>query len=139
MRLTLVAMAAAVRASTSVAVAYSDLAGKRVLVTGSSGGIGAGIAKLLGRHGARLMLHYNTREDGALATAEAIRAEGGNVDGILACDFRSRQAISEMWKLVDERWDAVDVLVNNGQSFRPHYCYPNYAERGVWPLLTTTL
>ena len=134
MRGTRALLAAALARSSA---AYGDLAGKRVLVTGSSGGIGAGIAKQLATHGARLMLHYHTRESGALATAEAIRKAGGEVDGILRCDFRSRevswgeatgrrrrrwppfpasqnsQAIASMWDLVDDRWDGCDVLVNN--------------------------
>lgn len=38
-----------------------SLQGKKALVTGSSGGIGAGIAKALAREGADVLVHYNTR------------------------------------------------------------------------------
>ena len=40
--------------------ALSDLVGQRILVTGSSGGIGAGIARVLGRAGARVLVVRNT-------------------------------------------------------------------------------
>ena len=88
------------------------LAGKRVLVTGASGGLGAAIAKKLGSLDARVIVHYNTRHEGALATAAAI---GGACDGIVQCDFRDRDAIDAMWADVDAIWPdrALDVLVNN--------------------------
>ena len=93
------------------------LAGKRVLVTGASGGLGAAIAKKLGSLDARVIVHYNTRHEGALATAAAINAHPGDgaCDGIVQCDFRDRGAIDAMWADVDAAWPdrALDVLVNN--------------------------
>ena len=91
-----------------------QLAGKRALVTGSSGGIGAAIAKRLASEGAEVMVHYNTRRDGAMATHKSIVAAGGTCSGILKCDFRSPSAISKMFSLVDEIWqDGLDILINN--------------------------
>ena len=57
------------------AAAYS-LQGKCALVTGSSGGIGRGIAKRLAQEGAHIYVHYHTRRDGALETRDYIRAMG---------------------------------------------------------------
>ena len=51
--------------------AYS-LQGKRAIVTGSSGGIGRGIALELTRQGCQVLVHYNTRVDGARETANLI-------------------------------------------------------------------
>jgi glucose 1-dehydrogenase len=91
-----------------------QLAGKRALVTGSCGGIGAAIAKRLASEGAEVMIHYNTRRDGAIATQESIVNAGGTCSGILKCDFRSPSAISKMFSLVDEIWeDGLDILINN--------------------------
>jgi glucose 1-dehydrogenase len=91
-----------------------QLAGKRALVTGSSGGIGAAIAKRLASEGAEVMVHYNTRRDGAIATHKSIVDAGGSCSGILKCDFRSPSAISKMFSLVDEIWeDGLDILINN--------------------------
>jgi glucose 1-dehydrogenase len=96
------------------AVEALQLAGKRALVTGSSGGIGAAIAKRLASEGAEVMVHYNTRQDGAIATQKSIVDAGGTCSGILKCDFRSPTAISKMFSLVDEIWgNGLDILVNN--------------------------
>jgi glucose 1-dehydrogenase len=88
--------------------------GKKALVTGSSGGIGAAIAKELGKKGCRVMVHYNTRHDGAKSTKEAIIDNGGVCDGIIHCDFRDHKNISHMMNIVDREWDGeIDILINN--------------------------
>eukprot|EP00977_Amphora_coffeiformis_P017897 scaffold6007_cov183-Amphora_coffeaeformis.AAC.21 len=94
--------------------AYS-LEGKRALVTGSSGGIGAGIAKELAKHGAHVLVHYHTRHEGAIATQSAIEREGGICVGIVQCDFRSPQAMDQLFdNVVDKVWpEGLDILVNN--------------------------
>jgi glucose 1-dehydrogenase len=97
----------------SSALSY-NFAQKRALVTGSSGGIGAGIAKALAQKGARVLVHYNSRHEGALKTKEAIEENGGICDGILQCDFRKPKNVREMFEIVDGVWDGgIDILVNN--------------------------
>jgi 3-oxoacyl-[acyl-carrier protein] reductase len=51
-----------------IRVSYSDLAGRRALVTGAAGGIGLGIAEALLEQGANVALHYRTGQ----AKAEAL-------------------------------------------------------------------
>ena len=68
---------------------------KRTLVTGASGGIGAGIAKTLAQKGARVLVHYNTRRDGAEATAHETllvreAAAAAVVHAAVVCCRRSR-------------------------------------------------
>ena len=91
------------------AAVYS-LHGKCALVTGSSGGIGRGIAKRLAQEGAHVYVHYNTRRDGALETRDSIRAEGGVCLGIVKCDFREDANIH---KLFEKLTAPINVLVNN--------------------------
>lgn len=91
--------------------ALMSLTGKRALVSGSSGGIGAAIAKRLAQEGAHVLVHYHTRRDGAIATKNEI---GGMCSGILQCDFRSPKAITQMMERVDDVWpEGFDVLINN--------------------------
>ena len=55
---------------------------KRVLVTGSSRGIGKAIALFLGRDGFHVTVHCRTRLEDAEAVAETIRSSGGDADTI---------------------------------------------------------
>lgn len=91
-----------------------SFANKKALVTGSSGGIGSAIAKELAKKGARVMIHYNTRYDGAKATQQEICDKGGICDGLIQCDFRNPSNINHMMDIIDEKWDGeIDILVNN--------------------------
>jgi len=93
------------------ASAYS-LQGKRTLVTGSSGGIGRGIAKRLASEGAHIYVHYNTRHEGALETRDAIREAGGVCLGVVKCDFREDANIRQLFEKLSTA-NPIDVLVNN--------------------------
>jgi len=53
-------------------------AGRRALVTGASGALGAAIARRLARDGAHVLLHANSRPDEVERLADAIRADGGS-------------------------------------------------------------
>ena len=84
-----------------------------VLVTGSSRGIGFGIAQAFAKEGHTVIL--NGREDAeCLANAaEALRSTyGGNVMGICA-DLSDYQAAKEMFAKIDEVYGHVEILVNN--------------------------
>jgi 3-oxoacyl-[acyl-carrier protein] reductase len=88
------------------------LAGRVVLVTGSSRGIGAEIAAKAGAQGATVAVHYNTAQDGADKTANRIREAGGTAE--VFCADVSVGAQAE--KLVDEvhaKFGRLDGLVNN--------------------------
>ncbi|PWC45682.1 SDR family NAD(P)-dependent oxidoreductase [Azospirillum sp. TSO22-1] len=89
-----------------------DLRGKRVLVTGSSRGIGAAVAAAFAGLGARVALHASaSRAAGERLVAE-LSAGGADVR-LLAGDFRRP---SEVAAVVDGAVDALgglDVLVNN--------------------------
>src|SRR5690242_15925516 len=54
-----------------------DLKGRRILVTGSSTGIGAAVAQAYAQAGAEVTVHYNQSRAQAEAVVASIRAAGG--------------------------------------------------------------
>ncbi len=88
-----------------------QLAGKRALVTGSSSGIGRGIAQVLAREGAVVIVHGRNRER-AGATAEAIRSAGGTAH-IAIGDLASDEGAAAVAKAALEQAGGIDILVNN--------------------------
>ena len=87
------------------------LAGRRVLVTGGSGGIGRGICEVMAREGARVAFTYHGNADAAEATLAAVRGHG---DGLaIQADLRERDAATRIAAQVDAAWGGLDALVNN--------------------------
>ena len=91
---------------------FDELKGKAVLVTGSSTGIGAAVAKGFGRLGAEVVVHYNRSAAEAEAVAGTIRAAGGKaavVQGDVSDSAVARRVVDE----AAERCGGLDILINN--------------------------
>ncbi len=87
------------------------LTGKIALVTGSSRGIGAGVAQALAAEGCDVML--NGRDEKALGdVAAAIRGKGRRA-GIAATDLREKDAAGKLIEQVKRELGGLDILVNN--------------------------
>jgi len=98
-------------------VAIEKLAGKHVVVTGASRGIGAATARALGQAGAALTLI--ARDSDRLGeVVGAILADGGNV-AAAACDVSDYQAVSQRLEKARTRFGPIDVLVNNAGVIEP--------------------
>lgn len=89
----------------------SDLGGRIALVTGSTSGIGRGIALRLAALGARVMVH-GLDEDGARETTARIAAAGGEADWRLG-NLEDPRACRDAIDATVERFGALDILVNN--------------------------
>lgn len=88
------------------------LEGQAALVTGASSGIGAAIARAMGRAGASVAVNYASSDDAAREVVKAIEDEGGRALAARADVSREEQVI-EMFGSVCEEFGTVDILVNN--------------------------
>lgn len=98
------------------------LEGKIALVTGSSNGIGAGIAKGFAAEGAEVIINYYSDIEGAKRTADFIR-EQSKEPLILQADVSSLKDVDRMFKEIKKKYTHLDILVNNAgvTSVRTHF------------------
>ncbi|WP_192900403.1 SDR family NAD(P)-dependent oxidoreductase [Roseitalea porphyridii] len=89
-----------------------DLSGRTAIVTGASGGIGAGIARRFAEAGANVAVHYRTNEAAADALVGAIREAGGEALAVGA-DLTAEADCAELLSRVATVFGGVDIVVNN--------------------------
>ena len=89
-----------------------DLKDKVVLVTGSSTGIGAAVARGFGRNGAKVAVHYHSSRAEAEKVVADIKLHGGTA-ALFGADARSAQEVENLVGAVSRYWGRLDVLVNN--------------------------
>jgi len=108
------------------------LAGRRVLITGSSRGIGRGIALKLAAHGAKVAVHYFEREQSARNTLDQIRASGG--DGfIVQGDVRKTSDVERLFDRVNTEFGGLDLFVSNARGeLATFYQAPNDITLEAW-------
>jgi 3-oxoacyl-[acyl-carrier protein] reductase len=91
----------------------TGLAGKGVIVTGASGGIGSACARAFAAEGARVVVHYNLGRD----RAEALAAELPDAV-VLGADLTDEAQVDELFVRAREALGSIDICA---------------AVAGVWP------
>ncbi|KAA9293623.1 SDR family NAD(P)-dependent oxidoreductase [Aerococcus mictus] len=106
------------------------LAGKVVLISGSSRGIGAAIAKGFAKSGANVVINYRKSEEQARAVADYCTSQG--IQAILAKgDVTRQEGVHQVVKKTLDNFGRLDVLVNN--VFSP-FQFDAEKRKKVWQL-----
>ena len=89
-------------------MAHNSLTGRKALVTGAAGGIGQAVARLLDRHGMKLILV--DRDEAAIRnTISAFLAP----PEIIACDLADREEVEKLCAHITQEHSDLHALVNN--------------------------
>jgi 3-oxoacyl-[acyl-carrier protein] reductase len=92
----------------------AGLSGKRVLVTGASGGIGGACARAFAGEGTRVVVHYHRGRD----RAESVAADCGDDVLLLQADLTREEEVDRLFADVRDGLGGLDVCV---------------AVAGIWP------
>jgi 3-oxoacyl-[acyl-carrier protein] reductase len=92
-------------------------AGKVIVVTGGSRGIGRAIVELFAAEGADVTFFYQSQRAAADAVVEACRATGGKVNA-MQVDIRDSAACRDAAEAIADAKGRIDVLVNNAGVIR---------------------
>ena len=97
-----------------------SLNGKHALITGSSRGIGRGIALKLAASGVKVAIHYFQNEAAALDTLAQVRKRGS--DGlVIQADVRRPEQIIAMFGKVQAEFGKLDIFVSNARTDLPTF------------------
>jgi len=101
---------------------FTSIAGRAVVVTGASRGIGRGIASVFARNGARVLI-TGRDSDAVRAAAEELTAQASAAGGtpgevsFVQADVASREDCRRMAAIAIERFGGIDVLCANAGIF----------------------
>ena len=96
-------------------LAPGSLEGKRVLVTGSSRGIGADTVAYFAAAGARVVINFRNKGARALKLRDAIRAAGGTAITVGA-DLTDADSVAAMFATITSEFGGLDILVMNASG-----------------------
>jgi NAD(P)-dependent dehydrogenase (short-subunit alcohol dehydrogenase family) len=91
---------------------------KVALITGSAKRIGRATAVELGRRGARIAIHYRSKEDEARETLRLVR-DAGSDGAIFRAELTDHSHLGRMFEELSKTFGRLDILVNNASVFSP--------------------
>jgi 3-oxoacyl-[acyl-carrier protein] reductase len=95
-----------------------SLLNRVALVTGSSRGLGRGIALALGRAGAKVCLNYLNNSEAAEGTLTKLREEGIHA-AMFRADASDKVQVESMIEAIEEKFGSLDILVPNATPEQP--------------------
>src|SRR5712692_635084 len=99
------------------------LDGKHALITGSSRGIGRGIALKLAENQAKIAVHYYQNDRAANSTLAEVRKRGS--DGfVVQADVTNPEEITRMFREVKSKFGKLDIFVSNARPEVPSFFQP---------------
>jgi len=96
-------------------LAAGSLKGQRVLVTGSSRGIGADTVGYFAEAGASVVINFRNKEARAKKLADSIRAAGGTAITVGA-DLTDPESVTAMFDTIRAEYGGLDILVMNASG-----------------------
>src|SRR5690606_14853721 len=93
-----------------VKLGRNSLQGHRILVTGGSRGIGAGIVQLLAEEGAEVAFTYSSREESAKQVLEKLPGQG---HFYVQMDIANEASVEKALEQVYAKWPEIHGVVNN--------------------------
>ena len=107
-------------------LAAGSLEGRRVLVTGSSRGIGADTVGYFAEAGARVVINYRNKAARAQKLADAITAAGGKAITVGA-DLTDPESLTTLFDTIRTELGGLDILVMNASGGMESGMAPDYA------------
>jgi len=102
-----------------------SLAGRVALVTGSSTGLGKGMAKCLGLAGAKVAVNYANNAGRAEKTLAELRAAGVTAE-LFRASVVDEGEIDGMFGAIERSLGPVDIVVVNATPDQPHHTIEDY-------------
>lgn len=109
------------------AVRIPDLAGKAILVTGASTGIGAALCEAYAAQGCRIGLHFNSSRAEAEALASRIRSSHNEIF-LVQGDFGTTEDVVRVVEETANHFGRLDGLVNNAGGMLGRVKYADLSE-----------
>lgn len=89
---------------------------KVAIITGASRGIGRECAKKFARENIKVIANYNNSKSEAESLKKELEQEGIEID-IVKADVSKREEVKKMVEFALEKYNQMDILVNNARSF----------------------
>lgn len=90
-----------------------------VFITGGAHRVGAVVARLLHEHGANLVIHYRSSEQGAQQLKRELQERRPDSVHLVRADLLDTSGLGKLVQHAVDAFGRLDVLINNASSFYP--------------------